>query len=81
MEVQIKPWGNSQGIRLPKSVMKEAKLEPNDTLQISVENGRIVLYRFIQHKTLEERAAKYNGQLNLDGEMDWRGEPVENEVW
>ena len=64
MEVQLKPWGNSQGIRLPKAVLNEAGFQPDDTL----------------HKTLEERAAAYDGKMNLDGGMDWRGEPVGNEV-
>ena len=33
-----------------------------------------------RHKTLEERAAEYDGKLMLDGEYDW-GEPVGREVW
>lgn len=33
-----------------------------------------------KHRTLEERAAEYGGNLNLDGEYDW-GEPVGREVW
>lgn len=33
-----------------------------------------------QHRTLEERAKGYEGNLNLDGEYDW-GEPVGREVW
>ena len=81
MEVQLKPWGNSQGIRLPKSVLKEAGFQPDDTLLAKPENGRIVLYRAVRHKTLEERAAEYDGKLNLDGELDWRGDPAGNEVW
>ena len=81
MEVQIKPWGNSQGIRLPKAVLNEAGFLPDDILAVKAENGRIVLYRSPKHKTLEERAAEYGGKLNLDGEMDWRGDPVGNEVW
>lgn len=32
------------------------------------------------HKTLEERAKKFNGELNLDGEFQW-GESVGREVW
>ena len=32
------------------------------------------------HKTLEERAAEFDGKLNLDGEFDW-DEPVGREVW
>lgn len=37
MEVQLKPWGNSQGIRLPKSVLHEAGFEPDDRLLIKAE--------------------------------------------
>ena len=81
MEVQLKPWGNSQGVRLPKSVLNEAGIQPDDTLPVKTQNGRIILYRAIKHKTLEERAAEYGGNLNLDGELDWRGDPVGNEVW
>ena len=81
MEVQLKPWGNSQGVRLPKTVLNEAGIQPDDSLVVKAENGRIILYRSIKHKTLEERAAEYGGNLNLDSELDWRGDPVGNEVW
>lgn len=81
MEVQIKPWGNSQGIRLPKSVLKEAGIQPDDVLLVKAKDGHIVLYRSFRHKTLEERAAEYDDRLNLGGELDWRGDPVGNEVW
>ena len=39
-----------------------------------------MLAKPFRHKTLEERAAEYGGQLNLDGEFDW-GEPVGREIW
>ena len=39
-----------------------------------------VLNRSFRHKTLEERAAEYDGELNLEGELDWRGDPVGSEV-
>ena len=81
MEVQIKPWGNSLGIRLPKSALHEAGFNPDETLVVKAENGRIVLSRVYRHKTLEERAAAYDGKLNLDGEIDWRGDPTGSEVW
>ena len=32
------------------------------------------------HKSLEERAAEFDGQLMLDGESEW-GEPVGKEKW
>ena len=34
-----------------------------------------------QHKTLEERAAEYEDKLNLDGELDWKGDPEGKEAW
>ena len=81
MEVQLKPWGNSTGIRLPKAVLREAGFQSDDYLLIRAEKGKIILSRSFQHKTLEERAAQYGGKLNLDGELEWRGDPVGNEVW
>lgn len=45
-------------------------------------NQEIVLSKELsfQHITLEERSAKYDGKLNLDGEYDW-GTPVGREAW
>ena len=51
------------------------KKELKDNLSVKVEKSPS------GHKALEERAAEYDGQLNLDGELDWRGAPVGKEVW
>lgn len=80
MQAQVKEWGNSQGIRLPKEVLKSAGIAVNEILDVSVANGVITLVKTFRHKTLEERAAEYDGKLMLDGEYDW-GEPVGREVW
>ena len=39
MEVKLKPWGNSQGIRLPKTLLNEAGFQPDDTLVARAENS------------------------------------------
>lgn len=80
MQVQVKVWGNSQGIRIPKELLLDAGIALNEILNISVSDGVIMLKKAFRHKTLEERAAEYGGNLNLDGEYDW-GEPVGREVW
>ena len=80
MQAQVKEWGNSQGIRLPKDVLKSAGIELNETLDVTVSNGVITLVKTFHHKTLEERAAEYNGKLMLDGEYDW-GNPVGRQIW
>ncbi|MBQ1241030.1 MAG: AbrB/MazE/SpoVT family DNA-binding domain-containing protein [Lachnospiraceae bacterium] len=80
MQTQVKKWGNSQGVRLPKEVLEMAGFSLNDVLSVNVSNGVIMLTREFKHKTLEERAAAFGGELNLDGEYDW-GEPLGREVW
>jgi antitoxin MazE len=39
----IKKWGNSAAVRLPSSMMKTLKLDLDDTIDIRVERGMIVL--------------------------------------
>ena len=52
----------------------------NEVLDVTASNGVITLVKKFCHKTLEERAAEFDGKLMLDGEYDW-GEPVGREVW
>jgi len=80
MQAQVKEWGNSQGIRLSKEILKSAGIALNEVLDVTVSNGVITLAKPFRHKTLEERAAEFDGKLMLDGEYDW-GEPVGREVW
>ena len=80
MQVSIKPWGNSQGIRFSREFLASAGIKPNDVLTAEVIDGKIVLSKQFQHRTLQERAAAYGGNLNLSNEID-RGEPQGNEVW
>ena len=80
MQAQVKEWGNSQGIRLPKEVLKSAGIALNEILDVTVSDGVITLTKPFRHKTLEERAAEFGGKLMLAGEYDW-GEAVGREVW
>ncbi len=80
MQVQLKAWGNSQGIRFSREILASAGIKPNDTLDVKVENGQIILTKSFPHRTLQQRAEAFGGNLNLSGEADW-GEPQGNEVW
>ena len=80
MQVQIKSWGNSQGIRFSREFLASAGIRPDDTLIAEIENGKIILSKSFQHRSLQERAAAYGGNLNLSEEVSW-GEPQGNEVW
>ena len=80
MKTQVKAWGNSQGIRLSKDILQAANAEINDMLEVKVSDGMIMLVKTFRHQTLEERAEKFGGKLNLDGEYDW-DKPKGREVW
>ena len=43
MTATISSWGNSQGLRFPKDVMKELHLAVGDKMKILVENQKIIL--------------------------------------
>ena len=36
MQAQIREWGNSQGIRLPKEILKSAGMALNEIIDITV---------------------------------------------
>jgi len=80
MQVQLKSWGNSQGIRIPKEVLSTTGFLPEDVLQVEASQGQIVIRKQFVHKTLAERAAEFDGQLNLSIEVDW-DDPTGTEVW
>ena len=43
MTTTISTWGNSQGMRFPKDVMKELNLSIGDKLKILVKDHKIIL--------------------------------------
>ena len=80
MRVQLKPWGNSTGLRLPKEVLHRAGVKQDDELLAEVEDGRIVLTPLFRHQSIAVRAAHYGGELRLSKEMP-RDKARGNEVW
>ena len=80
MTTQVKTWGNSQGIRFSKELLDGLGIHINDVLNISIIDNSIVLTKTFKHKTLEERAAEYEGKLGPYEEINW-GEPTGREVW
>jgi antitoxin MazE len=81
MNAIIQRWGNSQGIRIPKSVLEEALFFPNEEVDIVAEENRIIIKKATRkrHITLAERLENFDGEYVFD-ECDWGG-PVGNEVW
>jgi len=45
MNVTLKQWGNSAGVRIPKEVMESSNLRLNEELEIFTFNGGITLQK------------------------------------
>ena len=75
MQTQVKKWGNGSGVRFTKEFLREAGITMDETLNAEIINGQIVLTPVFRHRSLRERAAEFNGALNLSDEIEW-DEPV-----
>ena len=43
MRVSISKWGNSQGLRFPKNIMKDLNLSIGDEVELSIENEKVII--------------------------------------
>ena len=80
MEVIVKKWGNSAAVRIPASVMAAAHLNLDQPVNVSEEQGRIVIepIRRKQYK-LEELLGGITSK-NQHSPVD-TGAPVGKEIW
>ena len=80
MRSQIKRWGNSFGIRIPKSIMDDLELKDNEEIEIAIINGTITL------KPVKRKRFSLDGLLdvvtreNIHDEFK-TGSPQGKEAW
>ena len=82
MHTKIQKWGNSQGLRLAKSVIEDARLEVGDEVDVAVRDGIIVVAptkKIRGRYRLEDLVAQIPKDYHAS-EVDW-GEPIGKEVW
>ena len=80
MKTRVQKWGNSLALRIPKSFAEEAGLQADAAVELSLEEGRLVVQCITpQPLTLEELLRGITDE-NLPGEWD-TGPAVGKEVW
>ena len=79
MITTIQKWGNSQGVRIPKTIMETMNWANNEPLLLSVENDKIILQKAEKGKNIVELFAGFEDGYTSE-EVDW-GKPVGEEVW
>lgn len=82
MITKVQKWGNSQGLRFPKEILKEVHISVGDEVDISVKHGKIVIRAAAQVRgkyKLETLIARMPSEYKPQ-EEDW-GKPAGREVW
>jgi antitoxin MazE len=80
MQTKIQRWGNSLGLRIPRSFAEEAGVEAGSQVDLSVRDGDLVVRTTKRRKYRLSELLKKVTIKNLHGEVD-AGGPVGREVW
>ena len=84
MIATITNFGDSFGVQLPKSLLKNIRFFEDEDVEVLVKNDSIILTRreSKKHLTTKERVAAFCGTTeNVQlSEIDW-GKPQGKEIW
>ena len=76
MEVlRVQKCGNSQGIRLPKKILKDLGIDINDKIEIILNGEEIILKKIKKYTNLDDLFKDYKGDYRKDfDEFEFFGE-------
>lgn len=80
MHTTIRKWGNSLGLRIPRSFATEARVEEGAAVDLSVRNGRLVVRPLRARRCALSALLRKVSPQNLHGEVS-TGRPIGREVW
>jgi len=80
MQTQIKKWGNSLALRIPKLFAIDANLKLNKVVDISIDKGSIIVRPISEKEYSLEKLLEGISKNNLHEEFD-TGTPVGKEIW
>ena len=70
MTTKVQRWGNSLALRIPKSFAKDVHLENGATVNLSIDDGRLVIEPSIRSKYSLSVLLKQVTEDNLHKESD-----------
>ncbi len=81
MVTKVQKWGNSQGLRLARNILAEARISVGDKVDVAARDGVIVIApvrRLRGKQSLPELVSRIPKNYRA-GEVDW-GRPVGREA-
>ena len=82
MVTRVQRWGNSQGLRLARQILEDARIGVGDEVEVTVRDGLIVIApsrRIHGRHNLEELVSRIPAKHKTE-ELDW-GPPAGKEAW
>jgi antitoxin MazE len=70
MQARVQKWGNSLAVRIPKSFASQSHLAQNSVVEMTVENGRIILLPVSQPEVTLSHLLEGVTVDNLHGETE-----------
>lgn len=80
MQTKVQKWGNSLGLRIPKSFADQAGVEAGSEVDLSVEDGELIVRPRRQPRYELKDLLRSVTAKNLHKEID-TGDPVGREAW
>ena len=79
MKTKIQKWGNSLGLRIPKTFAQEARIDNGASVDIKVEGKKLVIKPLKPSFNLDDLLARVTPQ-NTHKEID-TGRNIAKEIW
>ena len=80
MVTKVHKWGNSLGLRIPKSYAAEADMADGSEVEITIQDGDLLIHSVRKRKFNLEFLLKQVDSDNLHDEIE-SDDPVGTEVW
>jgi antitoxin MazE len=80
MNMRIQKWGNSLALRIPRSFAKEARIDQGATVDISMQDGKIVIAPPARHTYSLDKLLSGISKKNIHREGE-TGQPEGKEIW
>jgi antitoxin MazE len=80
MEAKIKKWGNSLGVRIPKSFTIQAGITDGSSIEINMEGDKITIVPLQKDEYKLDELLSMVSEENVHYEIETSG-PIGNEVW
>ena len=80
MQVKVQKWGNSIALRIPKSFALETSLKCGSTVNLSLDNGKLIIEPVTPEEYNLENLLSAVKETNIHKEYS-DGKPLGKELW